>query len=203
MGKMFSPIVTVPITVAESFSHHTSDQTQLIEEGSLQRAVSSSQAMKIPLPPPPTPTCSLTTVSALSHQAATPPVVNSSHNHPNSAVALPNTVYTMQTESVSPEEAGEAFREYRADLLEVVVDPLILANHLYSKKIISRETLKQITELSLTVSNKTFVLLDAVEARIRTHSSDFLSLLAILGNDAHLCVYAERLWNSYCEYSYL
>ena len=98
---------------------------------------------------------------------------------------------------LDPEATGEAFREHRADLLIAVSDPLILANSLYSKRIISRETLDQTLLPSLTISNKNFILLDAIEARIRTHPSDFLTLLTILDQDACLCIFAERLRNSY------
>ena len=98
---------------------------------------------------------------------------------------------------LDPEATGEAFQEHRADLLIAISDPLILANSLYSKRIISRETLDQTLLPSLTVSNKNFILLDAIEARFRTHPSDFLTLLTILDHDAHLCIFAEGLRNSY------
>ena len=100
--------------------------------------------------------------------------------------------------SINPEEAGEAFREYRGVLLEAITDPLRLANYLYAKKIISKGALEHISSL-LTKCEKNFNLLDAVESRIRTHPSDFLTLLAILENDSHLCVFAEGIKNSYCE----
>ena len=174
MGQMFSPIVTLPY------------QAQPTESNSLQIAVS-TQALNSSLPPPPT--C---TVSTSSHPATSLLVTQGTQNRPK---ALPST-----GDPIKAEEAGEAFRECRADLLEAIVDPLILANHLYSKKIISRETLNQITELSLTISNKNIILLNVIEARIRTHPSDFRILLAILEHNPHLCVYAEGLRNSYCEY---
>ena len=203
MGKMLSPCVTVPAAVARSFSHHTVSEAQPTERETLQSAIL-SQAINSSLPLPPTSVATTSTTTSTApqttpHLATSLLVVQSSQNHPNSTVALPNAGDTTLTKSIRAEEAGEAFREHRADLLEAVVDPLILANSLYSKKIISRETLKQIMELSLTFSNKNVILLDAVEARIRTHPSDFLILLAILGSDAHLCVYAEGLRNSYCE----
>ena len=177
---MLYACVTVPTT---SFGHLSFSQAQSTDGNSLQSAAS-AQALNSSLLPPPT--C---TISTSSHPA------QSSHNHALTSVADPSV-----TELIKAEEASEAFRECRADLLEAIVDPLILANHFYSKKIISRETLKQITELSLTVSNKNVILLNAVEARIRTHPSDFLILLAILENDVHLCICAEGLRNCYCEY---
>ena len=197
MGKMLSALVTVPTAVARSFSHHTASQTQPKESDSLQNAEVASS-----FPPPPTCSVAVATTSTTTsttplttpRQATSLPVA-----HPNSTVAFPNARDTTLTESIRAEEAGEAFREHRADLI-AVADPLILANSLYSKRIISRETLEQVKVQSFTVSDKNFILLEAVEARIRTHPSDFLILLAILGNDAHLCVYAEGLRNSYCEY---
>ncbi|MCG8620465.1 MAG: hypothetical protein MJE68_00510, partial [Proteobacteria bacterium] len=103
------------------------------------------------------------------------------------------------TNSIRAEEAGEAFREHRDALLVAVTDPLILANSLYSKRVISRDILEQIKLPSFTDSAKNVILLDAIEARIRTCSSDFLTLLAILGSNAQLCVFAEVLRNSYSE----
>ena len=102
--------------------------------------------------------------------------------------------------SINRSEAGEAFREHRDDLLIAITESLITANSLYSKRIISRQTLDEIMLVSLTNSKKNFILLDAIEARIRTNPSDFLTVLAVLGRDPHLCVFAERLKNSYCEY---
>ena len=99
---------------------------------------------------------------------------------------------------IDKESAGEAFREHRDDLLRAVVEPLVLANHLYSKRIISWETLDEI-KAEQTTSKKTFALLDATEARIRTHPTDFLTLLAVLGQDSCLGIFAERLRHSYSK----
>ena len=99
---------------------------------------------------------------------------------------------------IDKESAGEAFREHRADLLTAVVEPLVLANHLYAKRIISWETLDRIKAV-LSISEKTLALLDATEARIRTHPTDFLTLLAVLGQDSCLCIFAERLRHSYSK----
>ena len=179
---MFSPVVTMPTMIARS-SH-----AQTTENDSLQNTVT-AQASNSSLALPPT--C---TVSTSLHPATSVLVAVGSQSHPK---ALPTTGDSSPL--IKAEEAGEAFRVCRADLLEAIVDPLILANHLYSKKIISRETLKEIMDLPLTVSNKNVILLDAVEVRIRTHPSDFLILLAVLESDAHLCVYAEGLRSSYSE----
>ena len=101
--------------------------------------------------------------------------------------------------SINPSEAGEAFREHRDDLLIAITEPDILANSLYSKKIISKETLDEMMLVSLTNGKKNIILLNAVEARIRTNPSDFLTVLAVLSRYPHLCVFAEGLRNSYCE----
>ena len=102
---------------------------------------------------------------------------------------------------INKESAGEAFREHRADLLTAIVEPLILANHLYSKKIISWETLDRIKAL-LSTSEKSLALLDATEARIRTHPTDFVTLIAILDQDSLLCIFAESLRHSYSKLVY-
>ena len=182
VGQMFSPVVTMPTTITRSSQAHP------IEIDSLQSALS-AQALDSSLPLPP-----ICTFSTSLHPGTSLLVAQGFQNHPKS---LPST--SDSSPLIKAEEASEAFRECRADLLVAIVDPLILANHLYSKKIISRETLEQIMELSLTISNKNIILLNAVEARIRTHPSDFFVLLAILRSDAHLCVHAEGLQNSYCE----
>ena len=167
-----------------------SNQAQPIACSSLQCIVS-VQALNSPLPT--SPTC---TISASPHQATSlaTSVASSSHSY---SQTLPSVA---QAELINAVEAGEAFRECRADLAEAVVDPLILANQLYSQKVISRETLKQVIELPSTVSSKNVTLLDAVEVRIRAHPSDFLIVLAILERDPTLCIYAEGLRNSYSEY---
>jgi hypothetical protein len=112
--------------------------------------------------------------------------------------AVVSEVLDFQAE-IDKESAGEAFREHRADLLTAIVDPLILANHLYSKRVISRETLDRVMVPVLTTSDKALILLNATEVRIRTHPTDFVTLLAIFGQDSCLCIFAERLRHSYSE----
>ena len=112
--------------------------------------------------------------------------------------ATASEVLDVQAE-VDKESASEAFREHRADLMTAVVDPLILANSLYAKRIISRETLDRVMVQVLTTSEKNLILLDATEMRIRTHPNDFPTLLGILGDDPCLCIFAERLRHSYSK----
>ena len=100
--------------------------------------------------------------------------------------------------TIDAHKAGEAFRQHRDNLLIAITDPLFLANALYSKNIISRETLDNILPPT-PVNVMKVVLLNAIEARIRTHPSDFLILLAILGRDSQLCIFAEGIRNSYCK----
>ena len=114
-----------------------------------------------------------------------------------SAVVSRN-VLDVQAE-IDKESAGEAFREHRADLLTAIVDPLILANHLYSKRIISRETLDRVMVPVLTLSERTLILLNATEVQIRTHPTDFITLLTIFSQDSCLCIFAERLRHSYSK----
>ena len=42
-------------------------------------------------------------------------------------------------------------------------------------------------------ARKKSILLDAVEARLRTNSDDFFKFYAILDNDPHLSVFADKL----------
>ena len=185
MGKMHSPIVTLPTADAEPFHHPPSSVAQPTEKEML-------QSTSLPQAVPPTLTTTSTTVSTPLCLVASAPAA------PSSTLALPSTGGQDLT-LIRAEEAGEAFREHRAALLVAVTDPLILANSLYSKRVISRDILEQIKLPSSTDSAKNFILLDAIEARIRTCSSDFLALLAILESDAQLCVFAEDLRNSYSE----
>ena len=188
MGKMHSPIVTLPIADAESFHHPHSSAAQPTEKEKLQ---STSLPQAVNLLPPTLTTTSTTTSTPLCLVASAPIAPLASPSTRGQDLTLTN--------SIQAEEAGEAFREHRAALLVAVTDPLILANSLYSKRVISRDILEQIKLPSSTDSAKNFILLDAIEARIRTYSSDFLALLAILGSDTQLCVYAEKLRNSYSE----
>ena len=135
--------------------------------------------------------------------ATMPQSVNASFVHPiscNNQLTLHATEEDPFT-TINPSGAGEAFREHRGDLLIAITDPLVLANYFYSKRIISREKLNEIMLISLTDSKKNFILLDAIEARIRTNPSDFLTVLDVLGRDLLLCCFAERLRNSYCEFT--
>ena len=126
-----------------------------------------------------------------------------SHNHPNSTVALPSIGGPTLAESIRAKEAGEAFREHRAALLIAVTDPLILANSLYSSRIISREILDRVRLPMLTSTEKNMDIFDAIEAQIRTNPSHFSTLLDILNNDPQLCMFTERVQQSYgeCYYS--
>ena len=193
MGKMLSPCVTVPTAVARSFSHHTASKVQPTERDSLQStALASSCSVTVA-------TTSTTASTTTSHHAISLPVAPSSQNHPKSTVALPSTRDPALTESIRAEEAGETFREHRAVLLIAITDSLILANNLYSSNIISRETLDRVKLPTLTPNEKKMELFDAIEARIQTNPSDFGTLCDILKSDPLLCIFAERLQQSYRE----
>ena len=100
--------------------------------------------------------------------------------------------------TIDPLKAGEAFKKHRHDLLIAVTDPLVLANHLYTRDIISREILSRVQALGLTTSDKNVILFDAIESRLRTHPSDFCTLLSVLSSpDSHLRAFAEKIRNSY------
>ena len=99
--------------------------------------------------------------------------------------------------SVSNESAA-ALRKCRRFLHEGIADPEGLASSLYSENIICRETLDEV-KLDNTTRRKNSILLDAVESRLRTNPSDFSTFSAILSNDPHLSVFADKLEKYYTE----
>ena len=94
--------------------------------------------------------------------------------------------------------AGEALRKCRQILHEGIADPEGLASRLYSKTIICRETLDEVG-LNNTTRKKNLILLDAVESRLRANPSDFSKFTAVLSNDPHLCVFADKLEKCHSE----
>ena len=177
-----------PLNVGE-MQYHTAQTSSSIEERHLLNTVVPSSLSPLPQQTPTIVTQLPTTMHRL--------LVSRPSSHVL-AHASPSVVIDFST-SIDPGEAGEAFREHRDDLLIAITDTHIQANRLYSHKIICCETKDRMMLPSLTGSEKNFILLDAVESRIRTHPSDFLTLLTILGREPHLCVFAERIKNSYCE----
>ena len=155
----------------------------------------------LPSPPHSTvvipPTTSATLLIMPCHMTSSLPA-QSCHDESHSTVTLSTGRDPLS--SINPKVAGEAFREHRADLLIAITDPLILANSLYSKRIISRETLERVMLQSFTKSEKNSIVLGAIEDRIGTHPSDFCVLLAILGNDSSLRDFAKRIQDSYSEF---
>ena len=218
---------TLPPTTLAGPSYHTAQNQTLTVVSAERDSAVIPLATNPSLPPPPystvviPPTASTTcTLSIMPCHVTSSPPTQSSHDDSHtltlsSMSCLPMSSLPAQSSqdnthstitlptgrdpltSINPVVASEVFREHRADLLIAVADPLILATRLYSRKIISRETLDHILLPSFTQSEKNSILLGAVEDRIRTHPSDFLTLFAVLNHDPHLCVFAERLRNSY------
>lgn len=142
----------------------------------------------------------LPTQMAHSADGTSPPPVTKSQQLDISNVKFPIDRNTLG--SIDSEIAAEAFREQRGDLLVAVTDPLILANQLYSRKIISRETLDHVKLLTLTPSEKNIELFDAIESAIKRHpGSSFLTLIETFYRQdfPQLCIFAERLKNSYSK----
>ena len=137
------------------------------------------------------PTASMTPSIMPSHVTSSSPAQSS---HDDSHSILPTGI------PIDPEKAGEAFREHRDGLLIAVTDPLVLANNVYSKRIISRATLNRVKVSTLSTDDMNEKLFDAIEARIRTYPPDFHILLAILGNDPSLRDFAKRIQDSYSEF---
>ena len=97
--------------------------------------------------------------------------------------------------------AVDVFQSYRNTLNDAITndDILRLANALYSKGIISRENLDHALLTGVVATKKKVHLFDAIEARIRSHSSDFLTVLDILYGDSVHRDITMRIWESYEE----
>ena len=78
-----------------------------------------------------------------------------------------------------------------------IMEPLRLADKLYSNDIISQETNERVFLQSLTPTEKNRVLLDAIEARLKVNPPDFWTLLVTLDADTVLKIFADRLRSSY------
>ena len=100
---------------------------------------------------------------------------------------------------VNPAAAASAFKKHRGDLMRGIVEPLTLANDLYSNDVISEGTKNRIVVPSLTKEEKNIALLDAIEARIQTNPSDFWTLVTVLKADTVLCTFATKLRETYCK----
>ena len=155
-----------------------------------------SDAVKKELTPMATHAYTTDTVSptSSSYQATFP---KSSHDHSSSTVAISSTGNHILAESLKGKAAGEAFQKYRDDLRIAVTDPHILASSLYSNSIISRETLDRVELQTLTCAEKNMAMFDAIEARIKTNPSSFVTLLGILNSDSQLQIFAGHLQQCY------
>ena len=76
-----------------------------------------------------------------------------------------------------------AFRKSRVLLMTAVTDVHILANSLYSKKMISMEEVERTQMLGIPPREVKSRLFSAIEARLETHPADFSTLLDILSSD--------------------
>ena len=194
---------TLPPTTLAGPSYHTAQNQTLTVVSAERDSAVIPPPTNSSLPPPPhstvvTPPTTSVTLSIMPFHMTSSLPAQSSHSEGYSTVTLSTAKDPLS--SINPKVAGEAFREHRADLLIAITDPLILANSLYSKRIISRETLERVMLQSFTKSEKNSIVLGAIEDRIGTHSSDFHTLLALLLSDSHLCVFAERIQDSYSEF---
>ena len=174
---MLSPHVTVPTTIARSFSH----------------------------PLVTTSTTTSTALSTTLHQVTSLPVAQTSHSHLNSSMALVSAGGSTLTDSIREKAAGEAFRKHRVNLQKAIIHPHILAERLYSDSacIISKETLNYVMLPTLTPAMKNMAMFNAIEASIASNPSSFSSLLDILKDDAQLCVFVEPLRKSYYGKCYI
>ena len=100
-----------------------------------------------------------------------------------------------------------AFIEYRATLLDAITEPeiLLLANALYSKRVISRYALEEAEMTTRTPTERKTRLLDAIEDKIKTASTcmTYYIVLGVLSSDS-LCLseHARKLGSSYVSNKY-
>ena len=81
-----------------------------------------------------------------------------------------------------------------------IVEPLRLADTLYSRDIISQETNDRVFLPHLTLTEKSKVLLDAIEDRLMTNPSDFWAVVATLEADIALKTIGVQLTCAYGKY---
>ena len=81
-----------------------------------------------------------------------------------------------------------------------IVEPLRLADTLYSRDITSQETNDRVFLPHLTLTEKSKVLLDAIEDRLMTNPSDFWAVVATLEADIALKTIGVQLTCAYGKY---
>ena len=82
-----------------------------------------------------------------------------------------------------------SFKKHFADLSDGIQNPTSLANRMFSADLLSRETRRRISELTLT-EQKVSTLLDATETMISLHPQNFYTFVDELEKDSlmqHLC----------------
>ncbi len=97
-------------------------------------------------------------------------------------------------------KALEAFRHQRESLYSLIPHTLYqMANSLYSKAIISKETYDTAINESLDMPKRTMALLDGMEFRIKKLPSDFREIVCILKSEPFLSTLADELVHSYIK----
>ena len=93
--------------------------------------------------------------------------------------------------------ASQAFTQHRLDLQGAIEDTAKLTHSLISNNIIPESTKRRLIVSGLSGFEISVALLDAVEARIRTHPKVFESFLDLLRGDIMLQSFAGQLLESY------
>ncbi len=97
-------------------------------------------------------------------------------------------------------KALEAFRHQRESLYSLIPRSLYqMANILYSKSIVSKETYHTAISRSLNVPKRTATLLDGMESWIKKSPSDFRIIVCILESEPFLRALADELVHSYIK----
>ena len=97
-------------------------------------------------------------------------------------------------------KALEGFRHQRESLYDLIPHSLYqMANSLYAKSIVSKETYDTAINESLNMPKRTVALLDGMESRIKESPSYFRAIVCILESEPFLRALADKLVHSYIK----
>ena len=109
--------------------------------------------------------------------------------------------------TIDPVKAVSAFKSQRGELSTTIIhNDLItnIANKLFVKYIIPKKTFEEAINTSLSKTDRTVALLNAIEARIEVQPSDFTKFVDILDSESYFSTLIERLvhsYNSSCKFN--
>lgn len=88
----------------------------------------------------------------------------------------------------------KTFQNHRSDLLEVIVNPISVASHLIQEGVVSPQLAHEVgPSVARTISEKTFSILEAVCASIRSEPRNIHVFLAVLDTQAEAAPLARNM----------